>query len=317
MFKYIISIDLGGTNTRIALIDYALRIKDKISFSTKDFFSKRNRLISEIVVRVFTLLEKNYIRKRQILGVGIGVPGPVDFLRGKVYYLPNIPHWQNTAIRDILEEKLHFKVFVDNDVNLMTLAEFKLGAAKNTRNAVCLTLGTGVGGGLILEGELFRGASFCAGEIGHIPLSISGPKCNCGGRGCLERYVGNRYILSEARKKLKMENINLVKLSELSENGNRVALKIYNDFAEKIGIALTGVVNLINPEIIVIGGGLSFAGDFIFKKVKETIDKRAMPIQAKLVRVKKAILGKDAGLIGAALLVKDNLSYRRNKKLRR
>ncbi|MBL7130038.1 MAG: ROK family protein [Candidatus Omnitrophica bacterium] len=306
MHKYILSIDLGGTNTRIALIDNALCIKSRASFSTKDFSSERNRLISEIIKQSFELLRENCIKKSQILGLGIGVPGPVDFSSGKVHYLPNIPHWRNTPIREIIEKRMHLKVFVDNDVNLMTLAEAKLGAAKNNKNAICLTLGTGVGGGLILDGKLFRGASFCAGEIGHIPISLNGPRCNCGGRGCLERYVGNKFILAEARKKLRTKNITLKELSALSKDGNKIALNIYYDFSEKIGIALTGIVNLLNPEVIVIGGGLSFAGSFIFAKIKETINKRAMPMQSRLVQIKKASLGKDAGLIGAALLVKDS-----------
>lgn len=307
MHKYIIGIDLGGTNTRIALIGQRLSIKARSSFTTKDFISKRSNLISKIIQGVFVLLEKNLLKKTQILGLGIGVPGPVDFVSGKVFYLPNIPHWQNAPLRDTLKKKLNFEVFVDNDVNLMALAEAKLGAAKDTKNAVCLTLGTGVGGGLVLEGKLFRGTNFCAGEIGHMPINIDGPACNCGGRGCLERYVGNKFILAEAKNKLKMKNITLEKLSELSRDGNKIALDIYNNFAKNIGVALTGVVNLLNPEVIVIGGGLSFAGDFIFKKIKETINKRAMPIQARQVRIKKAVLGNDAGLIGAALLVKENL----------
>ncbi|MDD5005517.1 MAG: ROK family protein [Candidatus Omnitrophica bacterium] len=306
MHKYIISIDLGGTNTRITLTDLSLRIKARTSFPTRNFSSSRKILISEIIKEVFRLLKDNSIKKTQILGLGIGVPGPVDFLKGKIYYLPNIKGWQNTPIRDILEKRLHFKVFVDNDVNLMTLAEARLGAAKDRKNAVCLTLGTGVGGGLILDGELFRGTSFCAGEIGHMPINISGPRCNCGGSACLERYVGNKYILAEAKKKLKMRNINLEKLSEMAESGNKIARNIYNNFASNIGVALAGVVNLLNPEVIVVGGGLSFAGDFIFTKIKETINKRAIPIQAGLVKVKKAMLGKDAGLIGAALLVKES-----------
>jgi glucokinase len=179
----------------------------------------------------------------------------------------------------------------------MALAEARLGAARNKKNVVCLTLGTGVGGGIILEGKLFRGTNSGAGEIGHMPINTDGPRCNCGGKGCLETYVGNKVILALAKKKLGRKDITLEELSRLS---------IYSDFAEKIGVALTGIVNLLNPEIIVIGGGLSFAGSFIFRKIKETIDKRAMPIHSSSVRVKKTRLGKDAGLIGAALLVKEN-----------
>jgi len=306
MDRYILSVDLGGTNTRIALVDKSLRIKSKISFSTRDFISKRNKLISEIAIRIVKLLKDKHINKSKIIGLGIGVPGPVDFKKGKVYHLPNIPHWRNTPIRDILRKKLGLRVFVDNDVNLMALAEVKLGAARGKKNAVCITLGTGVGGGLILEGKLFRGAMSCAGEIGHMPLSIGGPVCNCGGRGCLERYVGNKILLAETKRRLQKKDITLKDLSRLASRGNKIALNIYNNFAEKIGIALTGVVNLLNPDVIVVGGGLSFAGSFMFSKMKETISKRAMPTQAKSVRIKRACLGKDAGLIGAALLVREN-----------
>lgn len=312
MCKYIISIDLGGTNTRIILIANNLKILAKASFFTKGFPSK-DKLIAEIIEVVQGLMNENKISRNQILGLGIGVPGPVDYLKGKIHYLPNIAGWQNTPIKKILEERIGTRVFVDNDVNLMTLAEVKLGAARKARNAVCLTLGTGVGGGLVLDGRIFRGTSFCAGEIGHIPINIDGPACNCGGKGCLERYVGNNFVLRDARSKLKMKNITLERLSELAKEGNKVALGIYDSFAEKIGIALTAVVNLLNPEVIVIGGGLSFAGNFIFTKIKDTIDKRAMSIQAKSVKVKKAMLGKDAGLIGAALLVKENILSRNSK----
>ncbi|MDD5291718.1 MAG: ROK family protein [Candidatus Omnitrophica bacterium] len=312
MRNYIISIDLGGTNTRIMLLDNNLKILSRKCFSTKNF-PARGKLIAEIAMLVRSLMAGSNISRSQILGLGIGVPGPVDYPKGKVHYLPNIAGWQDTPLKKILEKRIGVKVFVDNDVNLMALAEAKLGAAKGARNAICLTLGTGVGGGLVLDGSLFRGANFCAGEIGHMPISIDGPSCNCGGKGCLERYVGNAFVLREAKDKLRMKNITLEKLSELAEGGNKVALGIYNSFAEKIGIALAGVVNLLNPQVIVIGGGLSFAGGFIFRKIKDTIDNRAMPIQAKSVVVKKAILGKDAGLMGAALLVKEN-ALRKNTK---
>jgi glucokinase len=311
--KYIISIDLGGTNTRIALLDYKLKIIARTSFATEYFISQKQELIREIINKIRELIKGSHVEIKYVLGLGIGVPGPVNFSKGIVHYLPNIPHWENTPIKNILERRTKFKVFVDNDVNLMTLAESRLGAARNQENAVCITLGTGVGGGLILEGNLFRGADFCAGEVGHMPISINGSKCNCGGKGCLETYVGNKVILSKARNLFGRKDIALTELSTLARKGNKKALGIFNDFAEKIGIALTGVVNLLNPRVIVIGGGLSFAGSFLFKKIKDTINKRAMPIQAKYVKIKKASLGKDSGLIGAALLVKEN--YNQHKCL--
>lgn len=264
-------------------------------------------MLSEIVKRSSALIKSQNVERSHIIGVGIGVPGLVDFTQGSVYYLPNVPHWHNAPLRGMLERAMRYRVFVDNDVNLMALAESRIGAAKGARNALCLTLGTGVGGGLILNGELFRGSRFCAGEIGHIPLAIEGMRCNCGGSGCLETYVGNAVILKEARKRFARKDMTLEELSALSKRGNAVALRIYKNFAEKIGIALSGIVNVLNPDVIVIGGGLSCAGAFIFKAIKQTIQERSMPVQAKTVRLRKAVLGNDAGLIGAALLVKENI----------
>jgi len=301
--RFVVSIDLGGTNTKIALVDSAFSIQQKISFSTKNFFSHRDILISEIVKNVTMLLQQHAMTSRHLKGVGIGVPGLVNFKKGSVYYLPNVPRWKDTPLRSILERKLQCRVFVDNDVNLMALAESRLGAAKGFKNVLCVTLGTGVGGGLILDGRLFRGSSFCAGEFGHMPISVGGKRCGCGGKGCLETYVGNKVILNQARRKLRKKGITLEALSELARKGNKAALEVYKDFAEKIGIALSGVTNLLNPEIIVVGGGLSFAGEFIFKTMKQTIQDRSMPVQAKAVSIKHARLGNDAGLIGAALLV--------------
>jgi len=306
MSKFIISIDLGGTNTRVAIVDSRLKIKSKLSFPTKSYISHRTFLIDEIVKVIKLSLNNNRLNKLQVLGLGIGVPGPVDFKNGLIHYLPNIPHWQNTPLRKILRNRLGFDVFVDNDVNLMALAEARLGAAKGANNAVCITLGTGVGGGLILDGEIYRGTDFCAGEIGHMPINVDGPKCNCGGKACLERYIGNKYVLMDAQNKFKNKNITLEELSKLARDGNIKALEIFATFSNRLGVALTGVVNLVNPEVIVIGGGLSYSGGFLFRDVQKVIRERAMPTHAKRVQVKRALLGSNAGLIGAALLVKEN-----------
>jgi glucokinase len=194
-------------------------------------------------------------------------------------------------------------VFIDNDANLMCLAEHELGAAKGARNAVCLTLGTGVGGGLIIEGKLFRGSSFAAGEIGHMPINENGPDCNCGGMSCLESYIGNRRIAARVRHVFGRD-IPLEEVSRMAAAGNRKAAAIWEDAGVKLGLALTGVVNLLNPDRIVIGGGVANAGKVLFSKVVETILSRAMVVQAKEVRVFKAKLGNDAGMLGAAILVK-------------
>lgn len=300
--KFIVGIDLGGTNLKAALLSDNCRIVRKHSLSTEKFRDK-DSLIQAIADSVLFLLEKNNIKKAGISGVGLGLPGPIDHDRGIVHFFPNIPGWNEVGLRSILERKIGVSVSIDNDANLMALAEFTLGAAKGSRNAVCLTLGTGVGAGLILNGELYRGSSYAAGELGHMPINERGPECNCGGTACLESYIGNRRILREARSIFK-KDISLEEASALAYKGNRKAIALWNSVGERLGVALVSVTNLLNPDSIVIGGGVANAGSILFNKVTQTILERGMLVQAKAVKVVKASLGNDAGMIGAGILVK-------------
>ena len=309
--KYIISIDLGATNLKVALLDSNYKIIRRNFYSTQSLKSPSN-LINKICLSVRHLLSDRKIKKTAVLGVGIGVPGPVDYSSGKVHFFPNIPGWIEVSLKSILQRRLELPVFVDNDANLMSLAEARRGAAKKSKNAVCLTLGTGVGSGIIINGSLFRGSSFAAGEIGHMPLNEDGPRCACGGRACLERYIGNKEIL-RAAKKIFNRNITLEELSTLAKKGNRKARDLWYNVGIKLGLALTSLVNVLNPDCIVIGGGVSAAGDFLFKGVTDTIKKRAMPVQAGSVEVLKAKMGSDAGLIGAGILLKESLNNKRLK----
>ena len=303
--KFIVSVDLGGTNLRIALLNAKYKIRYKEAFSTRRL-RKKEDLIAAIIKSVNKILTARKLHKTDILGMGLGLPGPIDVKRGIVHFFPNIPGWKEVNLKKILEKKLRLPVFLDNDANLAALAEYRLGAAKDTENAVCITLGTGVGGGLIINGGLYRGLSFAAGEIGHLPINEKGPQCKCGGIACLETYIGNERIMKEAQRLFK-RNISLEVLSLMAKKRNPKALSVWSGVARRLGIALTGVVNLLNPDCIVIGGGVAGAGKVLFDKVKETIAKQAMAVQAKQVKVLKAKLGNDAGLIGAAILVKEGI----------
>jgi len=298
--KFIIAIDLGGTNLKIALLNSRYKIIAKELLSTKKF--TKNTLIQAIIKSVNKILEEHGIARKSLLGVGLGVPGPINFKKGLIYFMPNISGWHNVPLRAILRKRLALAVFLDNDANLMSLAEYRLGAAKGAENAVCLTLGTGVGGGVIINRQLYRGSGSVAGEIGHIPVNLTGPRCNCGGRACLEAYIGNSKIEKVAERIFK-EKINLVQLSALARKNNRRAIKVWDEVGSILGSALVGVINLLNPDCIVIGGGVAGAGRVLFNKIREVIRVQAMPIQGRAVKVHRAKLGADAGLIGAALLV--------------
>ncbi|MCG8430029.1 MAG: ROK family protein [Candidatus Omnitrophica bacterium] len=262
-------------------------------------------VIEAVAESVKTVMADSGLRRSSIIGAGIGLPGPVDHKTGLVHFLPNIPGIHRVNLKRILSRKLGLSVCVDNDAKLMCLAEHHLGAARGIDFAVCLTLGTGVGGGLILNGSLFRGALNAAGEVGHIPLNEKGPRCNCGGRGCLEAYVGNSRILRDARK-VYGRRITLEELSALARKRDRRAVLIWQGVGERLGIALTGLVNVLNLDAVIIGGGVAKAGSVLFEPLRRTLRARAMSVQGKHVRVLRAKLGYDAGLIGAAILVKNS-----------
>lgn len=301
--RFIVSIDLGGTNLKVALLDSKYSIVVKKVLTTKKF-KRKEKLIVKISQTIDQIIDSNGLDKKEILGIGLGLPGPIDVKQGLVHFFPNIPGWKEVGLKNILKKKLGIPIFMDNDANLACLGEYRRGRAKGFSTVVCITLGTGVGAGIILGGKLYRGPTFAAGEIGHIPVNEQGPRCNCGGRACLETYIGNKRILQKARK-LFRRNITLEELSLLANKNNRKAIAFWLEIGEYLGIALVGVVNLLNPDCIVIGGGVANAGEILFKKVRQVIAKRAMAVQAKHVRVMRAKLGDNAGLIGAAVLVKE------------
>ncbi|MDD2679244.1 MAG: ROK family protein [Candidatus Omnitrophica bacterium] len=303
--KFIICIDLGGTNLKVALLDLNYKIKDREILSTRSFMEKDD-LIQGIVHSVNRFIKYNALSKAQILGVGLGLPGPIDAKRGIVHFFPNIPGWKEVALRDILRKKLSLAVYLDNDAKLMTLAEHKLGAAKGYRNVLCMTLGTGIGGGIIINNKLYRGFNNAAGEIGHLPINEKGAPCNCGALGCLEAYVGNQRIIKEARKTFK-RSITLEELSWLAIKRNRLAIAVWRKTGGHLGFALAGVVNLLNLDAIVIGGGVAGAGNVLFESIKQALKDQAMSVQAGHVKIFKAKLGNEAGLIGAAIMVKEGL----------
>ena len=315
-----IGIDLGGTFLKAGLCDASGKVHNRKSIKTKSDEGK-DLILSDIMELV------NYFKKKaENLGIikafGMGVPGLVDINKGIIYELTNIPGWRNIPIREILEAKTGLPCYVDNDVNVMTLGEFRYGAARGADNVIGLTLGTGVGGGLIINGHLYRGSTMSAGEIGHVNVEKKGRPCNCGSFGCLEQYVGNKQIVERAIEKINAGkeptvlrdivegNLELMTpkiLSAAAERGDKVAVEVWEETGEYLGIVLAGLTNVINPDIIVIGGGVSKSGKYILKPVTKTIMARAMDVSSKAVSVVLARLGEDAGIIGGAALAKEEL----------
>lgn len=296
---------------KTALLNLNYKIIKKEIISTKRFIKKES-LIQGIYDSINKILNESKLTKKAVIGVGLGLPGPIDHKLGIVHFFPNIPGWREVNLKRILKKRLGIPVLLDNDAKLMTLAEYKLGVGRGFQNVLCLTLGTGVGGGIILQGKLYRGQDNAAGEIGHLPINEKGPNCNCGGSACLESYIGNNKILKEARLVFN-RSISLEELSALARKQNKLAINIWLKVGSELGVALVGMVNLLNLDAIIIGGGVANAGKFLFKKVRETVKKRSMRVQAKRVKILKAKLDSDAGMIGAAMLVKEELIEGRAK----
>ena len=305
MKSHVIGVDVGGTNIKLGVVHPSGKVIARTSFATELFASSKTKLIGALAQEIKAITIESGLKNKNIAGIGIGLPGLIDHTNGIVRFLPNIPGWRNVRLKSILEDKIGLPVSIDNDVKLITLAEWKFGAGRGVANMVCLTLGTGVGSGLILDNRLYRGAGNAAGELGHLPLNEDGPACNCGGFGCLEAYVGNRRLLSRAEAIMGRKDVTLEGMFALAEEGNKKALVFWKETAEHLGNGLVAVVNLLNPSKIVIGGGVSNNHKYIFKTAQDVIARRAMSTPSGMVQIVRAKLGNDAGIIGAQVLVKN------------
>ena len=315
MVKNRIGIDVGGTNVKIALVDS----NGKIGYS--DTIPTRAEMGYEYTVNnmkqaIRDLLTETKLSPKDIEGIGFGLPGQVDFKSGIVRLITNIPGWVEIPLAKMIEDEFHIPTRIDNDVRCAALGELNFGAGKGCENLICITVGTGIGSGLIVNGKLVRGASNAAGEIGHIKLQMhDGPICGCGDTGCLEAFASGPSIVAMAEEYIKggkstkyreMANGNDITpfiVAEAAKAGDAVARRIYTKMGEYIGIGLASVVNLLNPEKIIIGGGVAGAGDILFTPLKETLKKRSMKIAGDTVEVVPAQLGNTAGVIGASLLI--------------
>lgn len=314
--KYSIGVDVGGTNIKIALVDkegsivYSDTVPTRAEMGYEYTINNMKKAISDLIAQT-------KVSKDDISGIGFGFPGQIDCDKGVVLLAPNIPGWVNIPIAKIIEKEFSIPVKVDNDVRCAALAELNYGAGKGAVNMICITVGTGIGSGLIINGKIVRGASNVAGELGHIKLQMhDGPLCGCGDTGCLEAFASGPAIVAMAQeyimggkstkyRELANPDITPYIVAEAAKQGDVVAKRIFEVIGEYIGIGLVSVINLLNPEKIVIGGGVADAGDLLFDPIKRTIALRAMPIQAKAVQVVHAELGNTAGVIGASLLIEN------------
>ena len=315
MKKYRIGVDVGGTNVKIALVDFDGKIIYSNTVPTRAEMGYEAG-VNNIKQAIKELMQETSANAKTIEAIGFGLPGQIDYKEGLVKNLPNIPGWVNIPLAKIMEEEFSIPTRLDNDVRCAALGELNFGAGKGCENLICITVGTGIGSGIVLNGKLVRGAANAAGEIGHIKMQMTGgPLCGCGDYGCFEAYASGPAIVTMAKeyisggKSAKYKEmapdgiITPYLVAQAALQGDAVSIQIFKQMGKIIGTGLASVVNLLNPQKIIIGGGVADAGDILLEPIRQTILDRAMPIQAQSVEVVPAQLANSAGVIGASLLI--------------
>ncbi len=300
-----IGIDFGGTTVKIGLVADGHVVEKRPPLPTQTFPSAA-ALIDAMAEDVAAVRAAH--PDLPAVAVGVGMPGLVDREGGIVHGLTNVRGWEDVPLRSILVERTGLPTELENDAKAMTYAEWRHGAAKGLWNVVCVTLGTGVGGGLILEGKLFRGCQGGAGEIGQMSIDAHGKDGNYGNFGALEKYVGNKQIaaraveLYAAARRTPPAEVSPLTLQTAARAGDPVALALWQEIGSHIGFMLANIVWLLNPDAIVIGGGVANAGELLFGPIHKQITDRCSDVLAAGIKILPACLGSDAGLIGAAAL---------------
>jgi len=322
MGDYSIGVDLGGTNLRIAAVDGDGKLLEKLTLGAE--VSRGREFVITEMCKAIETVRNTYNGSGQLLGIGIGVPGFIDMAAGMVMESPNLPDWKSFPVRDEIERRLNTTVILENDANSAAMGEKWLGAGRQYDHMAMYTLGTGVGGGLVLNGRLWHGMTGMAGELGHFNVYADGHPCGCGSRGCLEQYASATAVVRMAREAIaRGESEELEKLSHdpgqftsrsiynLAVQGEHAAKKVFENVGRALGIGIGAMVNALNLPMYVIGGGVSSAWDafattmFEEMKFRSSIYSLTSPDRIgheKGTIITRALLGSDAGLYGAARL---------------
>lgn len=311
--KYALGVDLGGTSIKLGIVSDLGVILSKMSIPSNAELGP-DQVISQIKKGIKQILSQ---KKIKIKGIGIGAPGVINISKGTVEYPPNFPGWGRIKLGKIIQKEFKQKTYIENDANAAAIGEYIFGAGKKYNSFVMITLGTGVGGGVIINKKIYRGEFGAAGELGHISIDYKGPKCKCGSVGCIEAYVGNNYLKKRVIKELQENQdskiLSLVNneadqitprvIQEAMEKGDEFAKSVVENMGVQIGAVLTSVSNLLDISTFIIGGGVSGFGKPLFNKIQKTIVERVFIPTKKRVSVLPAKLKNDAGIKGASALV--------------
>ena len=317
MSKKIIGIDLGGTSVKFAILTQEGEVQEKWSIKT-NILDEGSHIVDDMIESINHRLRLLGLGAEDFIGIGMGSPGVVDREKGTVIGAYNL-NWKTLQpVKEKIEKATGISFFIDNDANVAALGERWKGAGENQPDVVFMALGTGVGGGIVAEGKLLHGVAGAAGELGHITVDFDQPiLCTCGKKGCLETVASATGIVNLTRRyadeyagdaELKQlidngEDVNAKIVFDLAKAGDELALIVYRNFARYLGIACANIGSILNPSTIVIGGGVSAAGEFLLDGVRKFYEENSFPQVRTSTKLALATLGNDAGVIGAASLV--------------
>ena len=319
---YVVGVDMGGTKILAAVINAKGEIVQQAKRATKP--KKGPEEVIERITRcIREAIDGAELKPSQIRAIGIGSPGPLDPETGVIIFAPNLG-WSNVPLKAKLEANLSIPTFVDNDVNVGTLGEYAFGAGRGVKNLVGIFVGTGIGGGIILDGKLFHGVNKTAGEVGHMIVEVKGPRCGCGNFGCLEAVASRTAITRDLQKailkkgkkskltELNGGNLDLIRSKAIAravKQGDKPTIKVVQRAAKYLGISVASIVHFLNPEMVVLGGGVVEAmGDSLLDPIRHAAAEYALPTTMDGVQIVAATLGDNAGVIGASVLARERLS---------
>lgn len=309
---YVVGIDFGATHLNLLAVDISARILEELEVEI-DIQSGPEACLEEASLRVHELLKKAQLNFKDVLAIGVGVPGPTFAEEGMVVAPPIMPGWDRYPIRDTLQKLWGLPVSVNNDAELGALGEWAYGAGRGERNLVYIKIGTGIGAGLLMDGKIYHGVTGSAGEIGHLTIDENGPVCACGNHGCLEALAGGRAIALQARQAIQkglrtqltniqpVEKITARDVASAAQRGDLVSQQILTQAGSHIGIALAGLVNMFNPGMVIIGGGVAQTGDILLEPMRQTVQRRSLPAATRVVRITTAMLGRRSSSMGAVI----------------
>ncbi len=305
-----IGIDLGGTNIKGGICDVHGRVHGRLSIETQAAGGVEH-VLARMAKLVRDLVHESGVRPADVTGVGVGAPGPMSHARGVIYGAPNLPGWVNIPLRDRFAKLVNFPVVLENDANAAAFGEFVVGAGRGFKSLVMLTLGTGIGGGVVLNGQLWRGDFDNAGELGHMVVVPGGRACPCGQRGCFERYGSANAVaerLAEATAAGESSTlagrapIDARDVLAAADAGDALAARIWDETCYYLAVGIVNIQHVLNPALVVLAGGLINAGPRLLDPVQTHFRKLSWTIAPDEPKISLAKLGDDAGLIGAALL---------------